>query len=357
MGGLREYLLLLEESGELERVAEPVDWNREIGERTRGAAAGGRRPALLFENVAGCPGWRVVTNGLASHGKIALALGLAPSATFEECVTAFRAGLSSPLAPVSGVRGDFEENLAAGAGIDLTALPVPWWHASDGGRYIGTWHINASRDPATGIGNVGVYRMQLLGPRTTAVSVSPHSHLARQLAAAEKTGTSVEMAAAIGVAETAVMAAAAGLPYGADEYRLAGGLAREPVRLAPCRTVDIQVPADAEIVLEGTIDPRQRVLEGPFLDYAGIPKVDRHGYRFEVRALAWRHRPIFRGAAVGIAGGEDHLLFALLSAARCLDFHGSRLRQAVQNALLRRESYRLFQAVGRLRSVLGGAAG
>ncbi len=353
---IREYIRQIEEIGELKRVSDKVSWKYEIAERTRRSqVTGNGTPALLFENIADYPGWRLLTNGLASRGKISAALGLDPSTPFAGCVAAFRQRLSRPLAPVMEHRGSFEENSFTGNGVDLTTLPVPWWHERDGGRYIGTWHVNISGDPETGIPNLGIYRMQLLGPRRTGLSISPGSHLARHLAAARKQGRALEMAVAIGVDETVIMAAAASFPYGTDEYFSAGGLAQEPVGLAPCRTVALDAPANAEIVLEGTIDPSRTVREGPFLDYAGIPKADPHGFVFEVSALSYRNHPIFRGAAIGTPGGEDHLLFSLLSSAGCLDFHGSRMRQRLQNALLRNHSYRLFQAVGRLRTVLGCA--
>ena len=232
-------------------------------------------------------------------------------------------------------------------GVDLLRLPVPWWNRADAGRYVGTWHLNITKDPETGVRNVGIYRMQLLGGRKTAVSVSPRSHLWLHLAKARSKGTSLEMAVAIGVDENIIMAAAAAPPYGTDEYSLAGGLCLEPIERTQCKTLALEVPASSEIVIEGQILPETRVKEGPFLDYSGIPNADPNALVFEVSALMSRREPIFRGAAIGAPGAEDHLLLSLLASAGCLDFHGSRVRQKIQNMLLRKKQFESFQRVGR----------
>jgi hypothetical protein len=110
----------------------------------------------------------------------------------------------------------------------------------------------------------------------------------------------------------------------------------------------MEVPAEAEVVLEGKILPGMRVKDGPYLDYAGIPSVNPVAYLFEVTALSWRDKPVFRGMAVGRPGAEDHQLFTILSRLGLLDFHGSRIRRKLQNALVKRKFFRSFQWTGRL---------
>ena len=310
-------------------------------------------PALLFENIQGYPGHRLLTNGLGSHARIAIGLDLDPATSFEGIMAAVKDRMTHPKAPVVSASNSVRTCVFTGNSVDLQQFPVPWLHEQDGGRYIGTWHLNVTRDPENGLRNVGVYRMQLLTARTTAISVSPGSHLAVHLQKAQKKGEALKMAAVIGVDETLVMAAAASPRYGIDEYDTAGGLSQEPVLLSPCRTIDLDVPASAEIVLEGEIAPGSRIVEGPFLDYAGVPKTDPNAHVFEVSCVTHRINPVFRAAAIGIPGGEDHLLFSILAAAGCLDFHGSRLRQKIQNALLKKNAFRSFQYVGRLRQLLG----
>jgi UbiD family decarboxylase len=339
-----------------------VDWKYGIGDATRDANRGaGNPPALLFENVKGYDGVRVLTNALGSVSKFNIALGLDPRTSYASLVRAFRERTSRPVSPellkTEGPNGICQ----ASHTLALTDLPAPWWSREDAGRYLGTWHLNITKDPETGIRNLGVYRMQLAGPRTALVSVSPGSHLAAHMRKAEESGRPLEMAVAIGVDERLIMAAAMAAPYGTDEYSLAGGLALGPVRLRKCGSVDLEVPLGAEIVVEGILLPGERAPEGPFLDYAGVPKGNPGALVFEAMFLSRREGAIFRGAAIGQSGAEDHLLYALLAASGCLDFHGSRVRQAIQNIFLKFGWYRAFQHLGNLRhktkSTLGKITG
>jgi UbiD family decarboxylase len=180
------------------------------------------------------------------------------------------------------------------------------------------------------------------------VSVSPKSHLARHMNEAERRGEPLPMAVAVGVPEPVVIAAAAAARAGRDELCLAGGLMRQPLPVARCRTVDLTVPAGAEVIMEGEIVPGVCVKDGPYMDYAGTPNVNPRALLYRVRRLAWRADTVYRGTSVGVAGGEDHHLFAVLAGAGLADFHGSAVRRTVQNLLLRCRMFRLFQLSGRL---------
>jgi UbiD family decarboxylase len=267
-------------------------------------------------------------------------------------VETFKERARRPIPPVMVADGAVEENVLLNNHVDLLQLPVPWWSKQDGGRYIGTWHLNITKERDSGARNTGIYRMQVIDERKTSISFSPKSHLARHLSKAEDKNEPLEMAVAIGVDETLIMAGAAALPYGSDEFNLAGGLAREPIKLLKCKTVDLEVPSSAEIVLEGRILPKVRIKEGPFLDYSGIPNSDERAAVFELTKVMFRNNPIFRGAAIGIPGSEDHLLFSLLSRVNYLDFHGSRLRQKIQNFLLAKGFFRQSQIVGSIKRII-----
>lgn len=350
---LRDLICIFEKYGELIRIVDFVDWNYEIGDRTRKShLSDSAGPALLFENIKSYAGFTVMTNGLGSYSRIAITLGKEPTTSFKEIVNVFKDRVANPVPPVLVEKGPIQENILIGDNVNLLKLPVPWWNREDAGRYIGTWHLNITKDPETRIRNIGIYRMQLLDSRKTAVSISPRSHLALHLSKAEKKGIPLEMAAAIGVDETLIMAGAAAVPFGVDEYHIAGRLRQAPVELIKCRTVDIEVPASAEIVLEGKILPEIRINEGPFLDYSGIPKGDPNALVFEVTCMMYRNNPIFRGAAIGAPGAEDHLLYSLLSDANCLDFHGSRIRQLMQNYLFKKGFFRTSQLAGMFRHLL-----
>jgi 4-hydroxy-3-polyprenylbenzoate decarboxylase len=226
-------------------------------------------------------------------------------------------------------------------------LPVPWWSRADGGRYIGTWHLNITNDPDTGKRNVGVYRMSIIDGNHTTISVSRNSHLQKHFSIAENRGEALPMSVAIGVSDPFVMAAASALPVGVDEFTVAGALMQEPVRLVEGLTIPVESPADAEIVLEGRIVPGARTPDGPFFDYCGIPTTNPRAFIFEVSAIRMRENPVFRGAAIGIPGAEDLMLYSLLANLELYNFHGSRVRHAVQGFLFRNGWHRLVQLSGR----------
>lgn len=346
---LRQFIENISDVGRLIRVKEATDWKFEIGRITRE-----RRSPLLFENIKGYPGHRVFTNGLCNVSATALALGLDPATTLKTLIRIARKRATEPFKPRYVDRGPVLENIVNADNLNLLTLPVPHWNNHDGGRYLGTWHINVTKDPETGIRNVGVYRMQLLGPRQATVSASPRSHLSQHFAKAEADGRPLSMAVAIGVSEPVIMAAAAAYPAGMDEYDLAGGLQQEAVDLLSCPTVDLEVPASSEIVLEGVIQPGVRVKDGPYFDYTGKSNTNPNAFLFEATRLMFRNNPIFRGTSIGLSGAEDHQLFSFLAGLGLVDFHGSHVKHAIQQPLLRHRFFRAFQLAGRMGLVVRG---
>ena len=339
---LRGFIRQLDDCGELCRVTSQVDWKYELGEWTRK-----QHSPLLFEDIKDYPGQRVLTNGLINRSTIAIAIGLEASTPRKETICQLRKRMSHPISPAHVETGPIFENVWTGSQIDLLKLPVPHWNRSDAGRYIGTWHVNVSRDPHDGTYNLGVYRMQVLSATQATISTSPKSHLGMQFAKAEEAGRPMEVAVAIGVSEAVFIAAAAGYPCGEDEYELAGALQQEPVSLVKCQTINVDVPATSEIVIEGLLRPGVRVLDGPYFDYAGKATANPQAYLFEVTAMAFRNSPVFRGAVVGYPQAEDIQLFSLLSEVGLFDFHGSRVRRALQIVFLKEGLFRAFQLAGR----------
>ncbi len=351
MIALRDFISALDARGKLKRVPEKVNWKYELGEIARRT-----QTPLLFENIEDYPGRRLFANGLSDYECVALAVGIQDKGVhFKKLVKTARRGFANPVEPVIVDDSPVTQNHITQE-IDLGVLPVPWWSKIDAGRYIGTWHLNISRDPETGSRNVGVYRMQIIAPNQTTVSLSPKSHLALHIKKAEKRDEALPMAVAIGVDERLVISAAAAPDYGIDEYSLAGGLCGKPVELIRCLTQPLEVPADSEIAIEGFIKPGIRVQDGPFLDYAGIPSTNSNAHLFEVTALRFRDNYIFRGTAVGRPSAEDHLLYSVLSHLGLTDFHGSRIRHSMQNFLLRRRAFRLFQLTGRIGKLARGSS-
>ncbi len=180
---LRAFIDRLSAAGKLRRVEQLTDWKLDIGRIIRE-----EHVPLLFENIKDYPGARVFSNGLVDEVCIAIALGLEnrrPRAVIREAAKRARTAVK----PVLVEQGPVLENIVDAAGIDFFKLPVPHWHPQDVGRYIGTWHLNITKDPETGSRNLGVYRMQVVGPREATVSTSSGSHLARQFVKAEAIGT------------------------------------------------------------------------------------------------------------------------------------------------------------------------
>lgn len=340
---LRAFIQRLSECGRLLRVDTPTDWSLEIGSVTRAA-----RQPVLFENIQGYPGQRLLANGLCDRSGIALALGLDSEISHSDLICEARRRIAAPVEPAIVDEAPALQNVLTGEAIDLLRFPVPQWSSWDAGRYLGTWHINVTQDPETGQSNAGVYRMQLLGARQATVSASRGSDLARHVEVAEKQGSALATAVAIGVPESVMVAAAAACSTGMNEYELAGALQQRAVELIRCRTAGLHVPASSEIVVEGFIHPGIRVQDGPFLDYCGIPDTNPNAYLFEATALIFRTDPVFRGSAVGMPGAEDHQLLAFLAQLDLVDFHGSRPRQEIQNALWKRRDFEALQKLGKL---------
>lgn len=353
MYDLRDFISSLHQQNELLTIDQIIDWKYEIGDKIKQVCSGSKKPpAILFKNIKEYPNFSIFTNGLATYSKIALALGLDHNTSFRNIIKILNKRMSNPIEPVIISSGPVQENVLLDDKLDLYNLPVPWWNRSDAGRYIGTWHLNVTKDPHNGKRNVGCYRMQLTGTNSIAFSVSPKSDIMTHIIENEKLDQSLEMAVVIGVQESLLMVAGAALPYGVDEYAIAGGLEEKAVELVKCKTINLEVPANSEIVIEGKTVKGKRVKEGPFLDYAGIPSVNPRAPLFEVSCIMYRNNPVFRGSMVGYPGAEDHILYSLIAQSDYFNFHGSNLRNKVQKLLLKRRLFKLFQLTGRVGKII-----
>lgn len=222
-------------------------------------------PAVLFQDVAGSD-FPVLTGLFGTRQRIATILGVDARRAVREMLRrgtepgSFRF-VDSP--PVHEVR-------KTGATISLTSLPMPVHSRGDVGRYV-TSAVGVVRDPGTGRLNFGIYRLMLIDPLTLTVNVVPGNRLGRILARARREAQRVEAAFVIGAPPAFVLASQAGVGKERDCYELASALTRRRVDVANGLTVDLPVPADAEIVLEGVIDPALQVLDGPFGEFTNYP--------------------------------------------------------------------------------------
>lgn len=323
---MREFTSVLEEAGELRRVPDEVDWRYEVGGWLRHCYdARPFGPALLFEKIKDYSSeYRIVGNLLGSYQRIARAIGLPPDTPSSETIAAFEQRLKSPVAPKIVSSGPVKENVHVGDKVDLLEFPVPWWTPMDGGRYIGTWHINVSKDAETGLQNVGTYRVMVRDRNTASVAFLPYTHMSRHYAQRKARGEPLETAMVIGADETVSIVGGVGFPLSVDEITVAGALRGAPIELVKCETVDLFVPANAEIVVEGLVLPSEMRPEGPLGEHTGY-----HGGGvrmrpvFQVTAITHRDRPILRGSLLGRPVLEHNLVRDVIASAAAMELFES----------------------------------
>jgi 4-hydroxy-3-polyprenylbenzoate decarboxylase len=192
--------------------------------------------------------------------------------------------------------------------IDLSKLPIITCWPEDGGPYI-TLPMVISKDPKRGIRNVGMYRVQLLGPRTLAMHWQRHKVGAAHWREMAEKGERMDVVIAIGADPASVYSASAPLPPTIDEFLFAGFLRKSPVPLAKAVTCDLEVPAEAEFVIEGYIDPSEPlVVEGPFGDHTGFYSEADLYPEVHVTAVTMRRNPVYATTIVGRPPMEDYYL-------------------------------------------------
>jgi len=259
----------------------------------------GRRPILLFERVAGHDA-RLVANLFASREVMARSIGAAPMTLIE----ALGAKLDS-LVPAQVVEaGPVQEVVREGADADLTRLPIPRHFVQDAGPYI-TGGMITARDPDSGVGNLAYVRLQVKGPRRMGASLHSRQHTWDYLRRAELRGEDLPVAVVVGAHPAVMLAGAAKLGIDQDEYDLAGALMGQPLPLVHCRTVDVMVPAHAEIVIEGRLLANVHEAEGPFGEYTGYVTGRSTHNVLEVTAITMRRDPIFVDIVPG--NSTEHL--------------------------------------------------
>ena len=320
---LREFLKRLEQEGELKRIPAEVDWKLEVTEITdRVTKRGG--PALLFENIKGYK-TPLAINLFGSHRRMCLALEVNDYQEVADRIQGFLdfktpEGLLDKLKllPKLGELGAFfPKTVRSGPcqevvkrdHFSLLDFPILQCWPQDGGRYI-TFPLVFTRNPETGKRNVGVYRMQVFDERTTAMHWQTQKHGAEHFRRARsKFGAGkMEVAVAIGADPATVFSGVIPAPPDLDELMLAGFLRREAVELVKCQTVDLEVPANAEIVLEGTVDLNEFRREGPFGDHTGYYSLADDYPVFHVTCLTHRQDPVYLTTIVGPPPEEDYFM-------------------------------------------------
>ena len=321
---LGEFLSALEARGDLVRVRRPVSQDLEITEVTQRVLRKDG-PALVFEQVPGTS-MPVVTNLLGSPRRIALALGaesVDEVATRIERLVRMRppAGilgavrdLSGTIETLSTLRSLAPKRVRSGpcqeveeTNVDLGRLPILKCWPGDAGRTV-TFPVVITKDPETGEPHTGIYRLQQYGPDTLGMHFQVHRVGANNFRKWSARGERMPVAAVIGADPATVFSGLAPVPEGISNFVFAGFVRGEPLELVPARSIDLEVPAEAEIVLEGYVDPAERHVEGPFGDHTGYYSAPEPFPVFHVTRVTRRERPVYLTTVTGKPPTEDAVL-------------------------------------------------
>lgn len=316
---LREFLARLESAGQLHRVRAQVDPHLEVAEIvTRVQRQGG--PALLFERPAGSD-LPLAINLFGTEQRMAWALGVEDldehgariAALLKPELPVGLGGLREAMGKLTGLRGvppkrvrtaPCQQVVLTGSEVDLFALPAITAWPQDGGAFLNLG-LTHTRHPETGARNLGMYRLQRHDARTVGMHWQIHKDSNAHHAVAERRGERLPVAIAFGCDPAVTYAASAPLPADIDEYLFAGFLRRERVEMVDCRTVPLQVPANAQVVLEGWLEPGQRRPEGPFGDHTGFYTPVEPFPALTVDCMTMQRDAVYQTIVVGRPPQED----------------------------------------------------
>jgi 4-hydroxy-3-polyprenylbenzoate decarboxylase len=315
---LREFITVLEKKGLLKRITSEVDPVLEIAEiNDRIVKTGG--PALLFEKPKNSK-FPCTVNLFGSYERMKLALGVdsldeigsrmleflepeIPTNLIEKLKALPKLKRLADFLPKYVNSGPCKE-VVFKDNLSLNVFPILKTWPDDGGRFI-TLPMVFTKDPETGCRNCGMYRMQVYDEKTTGMHWHMHKDGAKHYRKAEKLGKRLEVAVAIGSDPAVMYSATAPLPERVDEMLLAGFLRKSPVEIVKCETVDLEVPSNSEIVLEGYCEPYERRIEGPFGDHTGYYSLKDEFPVFHITCITHRKDAFYPATIVGKPPMED----------------------------------------------------
>ena len=319
---LDDFLKDLDKRRLLARLAESVSPNLEIAAVTdRACKSPNGGPALLFENPTGF-NMPVASNVFGSLERMCLALGVKqlddlareidelmtppqPKGMLDALKLAPMVTRLADLMPKTVKDAPCQEVVKRDGSLDEIPILKCW--PEDGGRFI-TLPLVFTRDPETGVRNIGTYRMQVFDGRTTGMHWQRHKGGAQHYRVAERLGKRLDVAVALGPEPVLTYCATAPMPEGLDELLLGGFLARRRIEMVKCVTVDLEVPASSHIVLEGYVEPGERRREGPFGDHTGFYSQPDDYPVFHLTCITQRKKPTYLTTIVGIPPMEDYYL-------------------------------------------------
>jgi UbiD family decarboxylase len=315
---LGEFIKYLEAAGELKRIRQKVDPELELTEIAVRALRE-KRPAILFEDIKGSE-FGVSANIYASEKRIELALGRHPEQIGEELVSFFNEILPLKISSMWRNRSALRKLLGSGcrkvrkgngrekiSPPDLTRLPIQKCWPGDGGRFITQGEV-FTYDPEDGRRNVGMYRMHVYDRNTTGMHWQIQKGGGFHYSKAEKLNRKLEVGVALGSDPALLLASVSALPEGLDEVLFASFIRGEKIPLMKGTDIGIDLPADAEFILEGIVHPRERRQEGPFGDHFGHYSTGAPFPVFHLKKITHKKNPVYPAAVVGIPPMEDKFL-------------------------------------------------
>ena len=317
---LHDYVNALEDIGELRKIKTPVSADLEVAEILRRLMYKSNQPAVLFENVEGHK-YPILGNAFGSIGRLKLALSLddfteigeriammskmrVPSSIFGKLKMLPKLTEIADYGPKQVESGPVNEVILTENEASLALLPITKSFPLDAGRFI-TFGITVTKNPETAIQNLGIYRLQVLGNKKAIMHWQVHKRGALHYQLNKDENKRTEVAIVIGADPATIFSAIAPVPEGIDKYFFAGITRKKGIKLIKCKTVDIQVPATSEIVLEGYVDPNEINIEGPFGDHTGYYTPPEPYPTFTLTGMMMRHDPIFLTTVVGKPILED----------------------------------------------------
>ncbi len=316
---LSEYIDTLESAGKLHRVKVEVDTNLEIAEIMRRMMYSGDSPAILFENVKGY-NIPILGNAFGTIDLLKIALNLSdfreigkritdltklkiPSNLFDKLKMLPRLSELGDYAPKYVESGAVTEVIET-ENANLNSLPILKSFPDDAGKFI-TFGLTITKHPETGIRNIGVYRIQIVNDQKAIMHWQTHKRGAQHYELMKEYNKPIETAIVIGTDPSTIFSGIAPVPEGMDKFFFSGIVRKKGVKLIKCKTVDLEVPANSEIVLEGYVDPNEMRIEGPFGDHTGFYTPPEPYPTFNLTCLMRRKNPIYLTTVVGKPILED----------------------------------------------------
>ena len=306
---LREWLSEADKLGEVKTVL-GASWQEEIGLASDVVIPSDDGPAIIFDEVPGCPkGFRLLINVFAGKRR-AMTLGFPQELSKQELSQAYFEHYQKKqqhIPPVIVEDGPIVQNILTGDGVDITKFPTPIWHANDGGRYIGTGCYSVTMDPDERWINVGCYRAMIQDQRSVSLLIVPGKHGYMHREKYFRRGEKMPLVIVVGGDPLFFFMAGTEHPYGLCEYDIVGGMRRKPVELVRGKLTGLPFPASAEIVLEGFLNNDNRKNEGPFGEWTGYYASDESAQPvLEIEAVYHRNDPILLGVPP-LGGGSDEM--------------------------------------------------